>query len=1174
MAASISLTETETTETVEPPASKAARPQWEFSLPDAMPDSIELRELLHEMALKNLIGPENGEREEVDEGHVYEHYLSGIVAPRNRKFSPTEADELGDNEDAPGDGPAEPTQPSVMTMFPSSIGLTFTLPHEVEALEVTARFGHYTRGESESGFLGKSGEPKAVWKRRPVESARLMPIVEGELASWKPDAELPDVGVRGRARKREKQWIVTLFLVNNATEPKQESDKAWLFQASLKVRGADGEAIFRQHNTALDTQATDQRARFERRQLAMLYRRCVEFAAGHNTSVHVERDAMDTTRARCLETLPIPRAEVLRQDPPATADIPGLDEQSLSMNWLASAPRGEVMSGLRALEAAYGQWIEARRAEVDDPAQGLEAFEDVARENLDICAEARERIAEGIAVLASDDDAWRAFQFANATMAAQRVRTLYTEARRRDEKAKLTTFDKVENRRWRPFQLAFILINLPSLADLGHADRVGKRLARADLLWFPTGGGKTEAYLGLTAFTLAIRRLQGAVEGREGKYGVAVLMRYTLRLLTLQQFQRAAALICACELERRRDPQTWGDEPFRLGLWVGAKTTPNSTAASEEAIKAARLGDNRGGGTPAQLTNCPWCGAELTLKDNFKMDADRGRTLIQCSNFEEGCDFTQGRSGGEGIPAVVVDEEVYRLLPSLLISTVDKFAQMPWNGRTAMLFGRVTGRCPRRGFVSPEIDDAPSHAAKGVLPAVRTQSCGPLRPPDLIIQDELHLISGPLGTMVGLYETAVDALCSWTVAGQEVRPKVVASTATIRNARAQMNALFLRQVEVFPPPALDADDNFFSRKRASSDAAPGRLYVGVCAPGKRLKVALIRVYAAYMAAAQTLRDRYGERADPYLTTVGYFNSMRELGGMKRLVDDDVKSRLRRMDARGFGKRQLNTTIELTSRRSAADIPKILDQMGTTFEDKVAPKNVKVATKTKSYAPIDVLLATNMISVGVDVSRLGLMIVAGQPKSSSEYIQATSRVGRSKPGLVCTVFNWTRPRDLSHFEHFEHYHATFYQHVEALSVTPFAPRAQDRGLTALLVALIRLENATFNANARAQEVNKAHAVVQDAVDQIAARAESVTDDKAIGLSVRAELLRRLDEWNHRILQAQSSGAPLSYKRAKSGDAQPLLEMAGLGKWDHWTCLNSLRDVEPMCNLVWKDGGLDE
>lgn len=1157
------------------PVSKAARPHWQFKLPDALPNAIELRELLHSMALKNLIGPENGEAEEVDEPHVYEHYLSGIVAPRNRKFSPNEADDLGDNESSPDDGPIEPAQPSVMTMFPSSIGLTFTLPHEIEKLEVTAHFGHYTRGESATGFLNRSGEPKPVWQRRGVETTQNIEICEGELKGFAPDAELPEVRVRGRARKRAHQWIVTLFLVNNQTEPKQESDRAWLFQAGLRVRDAQGKAIFRQHNAALETRATDIEARRERRQLAMLYRRCVEFAAGHNTGVHVERDSADTTRASSLQTVPIPRAEVLRQDPPATADIAGVEDEHLSMNWLASAPRPEVLKALRALEAAYADWIAARELEVSDPTQGLENYEDVARDNLERCGDARARIAQGIAVLERDDNAWQAFRFANTTMALQRVRTMFTEKRRRDPKAKLATYDKVENRRWRPFQLAFILINLPSLCDLEHEDRVGKTMARADLLWFPTGGGKTEAYLGLTAFTLAIRRLQGQVEGRDGKYGVAVLMRYTLRLLTLQQFQRAAALICACELERRANPRKWGDEPFRLGLWVGAKTTPNSTSASEDSIKAARMGDNRGGGgTPAQLTNCPWCGDELTLDKNFVVKGDIGRTLINCDNFTDGCEFTAARSGGEGIPAVVVDEEVYRLLPSLLISTVDKFAQMPWNGRTAMLFGRVTGRCPRHGFVSPEIDDAPSHAAKGQLAAVKTQSCGPLRPPDLIIQDELHLISGPLGTMVGLYETAVDALCSWKVNGKEVRPKVVASTATIRNARAQMNALFLRQVEVFPPPALDADDNFFSRKRPSDSNAPGRLYVGVCAPGKRLKVALIRVYAAYMAAAQVLRDRYGALADPYLTTVGYFNSMRELGGMKRLVDDDVKSRLRRMDARGFGVRHLNTVVELTSRRSAVDIPQILDQLGTTFEDKPDPKYVKVARTTKTYAPIDVLLATNMISVGVDVPRLGLMMVAGQPKSSSEYIQATSRVGRSKPGLVCTVFNWTRPRDLSHYEHFEHYHSTFYQHVEALSVTPFAPRAQDRGLTALLVALIRLEDASFNANARAQDVTKAHAVVQNAVDLIAARAESVTDSAAIGDSVRAELVRRLDEWSHRSLQAVSSGAPLAYKRAKGGAQQPLLEMAGLGKWDHWTCLNSLRDVEPMCNLVWKDGGLDE
>src|SRR5262249_1860495 len=217
-----------------------------------------------------------------------------------------------------------------------------------------------------------------------------------------------------------------------------------------------------------------------------------------------------------------------------------------------------------------------------------------------------------------------------------------------------------------------------------------------------------------------------------------------------------------------------------------------------------------------------------------------------------------------------------------LIATVDKFAQMPWKGETQMLFGQVNGICPRHGFRSPEVEDANSHPARNGLPKTQTVPHGPLRPPDLIIQDELHLISGPLGSMVALYETAVDELCSWTVDGKRVRPKVVASTATIRRAPDQVRKLFLRKLEVFPPQGTSINDSFFAIQRPPSEEYPGRRYLGVCAFGRRYPAATIRVYVALMAAAQTLFEKYDNLADPWMTLVGYFNSIRELAGTRRL----------------------------------------------------------------------------------------------------------------------------------------------------------------------------------------------------------------------------------------------------------------------------------------------------
>lgn len=776
-----------------------------------------------------------------------------------------------------------------------------------------------------------------------------------------------------------------------------------------------------------------------------------------------------------------------------------------------------------------------------------------------------------------DAHAAEAFRFMNQAMWHQRVHSLIAEAVRRGQQPDLEQIDVPANRRWRPFQLAFILLNIPALADLHHPDRNASPTALVDLLWFPTGGGKTEAYLGLTAFTLGIRRLQGVVAGRSGMDGVAVLMRYTLRLLTLQQFQRATTLICACEMIRRDHPATWGTMPFRIGLWVGQRTTPNTTAQSDEALKREhgqyrRASAVGGSGSPAQLTNCPWCGTPIQPeKGHIRVEKVIGRTLTYCGDPLGDCPFSKRRADGEGLPVLVVDEDIYRRLPALLIATVDKFAQLPWNGATGMLFGQVDGYCERHGFRSPAMDDAQRHPAQAGYPATSVRPHGPLRPPDLIIQDELHLISGPLGTLVGLYETVVDRLSSWDVAGQRVRPKVIASTATIRRAPDQVHALFARQVAVFPPQGLDADDNFFSRQQTDTTVEPGRRYLGICAIGKRQKAVLIRVYVALLAAGQTLYERYGTHADPWMTLVGYFNAMRELGGMRRLVEDDVRSRLGQVAQRGFAKRRPPRLEELTSRKGATDIPRILDWLEVRYDPLDEAKRAqdrKAGTRIEQPEPLDVLLATNMISVGVDVKRLGLMVVSGQPKTTAEYIQATSRVGRSAPGLVCTIFNWSRPRDLSHYEQFEHYHATFYQQVEALSVTPFAAQAQRRGLSALLVALTRLLGDGFAANDRAGRVSATHPYVVEAIRIVAERAELVLGTRAAADQVRDELHDLLDIWQREAAKT-TGGRVLGYKPQKDGLTIGLLTSPTSGRWDSFTCLNSLRDVEPSVHLILDD-----
>ncbi len=722
--------------------------------------------------------------------------------------------------------------------------------------------------------------------------------------------------------------------------------------------------------------------------------------------------------------------------------------------------------------------------------------------------------------------------------------------------------------------------------------------------------------MGLTAYTFAIRRLQGVVgegdDARDGRSGVAVLMRYTLRLLTAQQFQRAAALVCAAEQLRRtaqREQNSggasnpWGAEPFRVGLWVGARVTPNWYADACEAIANAKDSNAVSGtGNPVQLLTCPWCALPISGK-NAVPDDDRRRILLYCSDPDGLCAFgrKQSKQWGEGLPVVTVDEEVFRLAPSLVIGTVDKFAQLPLLGQTSLLFGRARSRCERHGYRHPDLADKVGcktmHPSKGDFPSSKPQDCMMLRPPDLIIQDELHLIAGALGTMVGLYETVVDRLCTWNINGKPRRAKVVASTATVRRAREQVHGLFARETAVFPPPLFDAGDTFFSKQIKVDDEHPGRRYMGICAHGVRLKQVQIRVAQMLLGAAMRQFDDHGLAADPYMTFVDYFSSTTELAGMRRMVEDDVTKRVQRMARRGLPNRPVPLSLsELTGRINSADIGATLQAAGYRFDPDLdstaarqqvgewtkaartgsgkeaadARKLLDAHNAKRSFAqrPIDVLLATSMLQVGVDVSRLGLMVVTGQPKNSAEYIQASSRVGRdpNRPGLVTVLYNWARPRDLAHFETFRHFHATAYAKVEALSVTPFAQRALDRGLAAVLVALIRHSRPDFEPETGAQKVpdHVSSPEVTAAIEDVAQRAGHVVGDTAAVERVRNQAEHLLDTWVKRRKQLETGG--LTY--TKTSDTGHSLLFSSPTGWEEFSVAWSLREIEPEVNLLMK------
>jgi Helicase conserved C-terminal domain len=1191
-----------------------------------------IRELLQLAVTDDLLGPANGPHEEIVDMSVRDRYLVGKLAPpeertarqtpdRVEQPSTTETDQepedlephTGLHEpgaefdsttgrvDAEADSADDIDASSNQSLVPSSLGMTFCVDGDVKRIEVTANWGRYERIydhehsrtvkkkiRDHDGTLIRIEEKEVkvrVWKRFPCRGTLPIDLLEGVVPPRAPADEHPDVRIQGRVRPKNANGdrLVTLFLVNAQKQPSENKDSAWVFQPELIVRAASdsNKEIFRRR-IALTGKDNDD----ERKALEMLYRGKVEFAVGHGVAVRAKTADGETERAYEVRTVVIPEYEVPVTETPGhrAEDRPAMKDMvangHLDMSVLSEMDRSDLVSALNALVNDYGKWIDEQRARIGVDVTGYDLQ---ARDALGRCKDIEQRLREGIAILADtrDDKALKAFRFANKAMARQRVHSLFALSRRRGEKKEFAEFDIQSNRSWRPFQLAFILLSLPSLANPLHKDRTKPIEADADLLWFPTGGGKTEAYLGVAAFAMAIRRLQGRLGGYDGSRGLTVIMRYTLRLLTLQQFQRASTLICAMELLRREaaadGDDSLGEHPFTIGLWVGNKVTPGTTEESHKVIEQIRNPDrfDGGGPSPVQLASCPWCGSAIDPKVDVDADKATKRTTLYCGDKYGQCAFSRGKSSAQthpGLPLLVIDEEIYRRPPSIMIATVDKFAMMAWRGEARTLFGHATAECPRHGLLWPGADCAGAHPSHKHLTRTTVMTITRIRPPDLIIQDEFHLISGPLGTMVGLYETAVDDLCTWNLDGAKVQPKIVASTATVRKAGDQIHNVFMRRVAIFPPHGLDISDNFFSVQR-SIETRPGRRYLGVCSPGASRPAILIRVYTAFLTAAQGLFDRFGDAADPYMTAVGYFNSLRELGGMRRLADDDVRTRTYRVQmgsvARpGLAQRSIPNVTELTSRISSREIPRRLDQLEIKFKSAFDPALGRYVARRKSgeKPPFDVVLATNMLSVGVDVNRLGLMVVNSQPKSTAEYIQATSRVGRTPPGLVCTVLTWARPRDLSHYETFEHYHATFYKHVEAQSVTPFSPRSMDRGLTGTLLSVMRLENALFNPNTGAGALDRPdRPEAVEARDSLVARAWEISHEKDLKDLASTELKERLDEWAH---EAGRGGRTLAYEKRgpNRGTTVALLKKPGVQAWDNFTVPLSMREVEPGVALI--------
>lgn len=949
-------------------------------------------------------------------------------------------------------------------------------------------------------------------------------------------------------------YSITVMLVND--DDHEQSGTECLFQPEIKISTEDNKFSFIDYSGIIDFESLDP----EEQSLELQYRNRRAFGSGLGTSVSW---SIDENGKGSIQSDFFPEEEIPNMDfsLPVDSNVPLC---ALSMKHLSDLDSTDKIVKIREMLSiidAYDSWIRVQETQIPT----LDSkFASIAASNMQGCRKSHSRMKKGLDILAKNDLAWNAFELANRAMYMQRVH-LKIQAKTAnidrfpDDQELSELLDQIDYYSidqsikdlfsWRPFQIAFLLMSIEAIVDDCSADR-----NLVDLIWFPTGGGKTEAYLGLTAFTIFYRRLSHF----DCSDGTAVIMRYTLRLLAAQQFTRASTLICACEYIRR-DAQkkrptvknySLGSEPISIGLWIGSEHTPNRNEKAKEELKQlseATIGNLQSvkeRHNKFQVLKCPWCGTKLVKEVvNSKLIGVFGYRMRNNRHFELFCPQESCYFGQIGIlPVQIVDEELYLNPPTLLFGTVDKFAMLPWKREIGNFFGLHTNN----------------------------------RSPELIIQDELHLISGPLGTMVGLYETAIDALCC----SKGVTTKIIASTATIRRAKEQCSSLYNRDVCQFPHPGLNADDSFFAREALIdfNRGIFGRRYVGIMPSGKTKAMMEVRAIAALLQSINTM-SLPDEVKDKYWTLTVYFNSLKDLGKCSTLVDDDVKDFIKRTSFRlGTARdaRMIGRADELTSRVSTTELNETLDKLE------------KWSYSAESFAnkryPSNVLLATNMISVGIDVARLNVMLMVGQPKLTSEYIQASSRIGRTYPGVAFVLYDGSKSRDRSHFEQFRAYHESFYKFVEPTGATPFSKPARDRALHAVVISLLRhLEPTLLQETDASHFTKKAYSDRINAIKRmIAGRDSSIIGRMNTGIEddsndVVGEIDYIIDRWEN--MAEEYNEGHFSYgekymNKSPDSDNGRLMKQYNSDPYDTeaFETMTSVRNVDSTVSgnvLIWED-----
>ena len=979
-----------------------------------------------------------------------------------------------------------------------------------------------------------------------------------------------------QAIKIEGKLYLKVLLVNSSTEIKsgdvryfsivnEKINERSLFGVSVDIASPN----LLEYHKENKYDANDQEAN----NLRYLYRSIKDYGVGHLCSVdwgmrdgimHVWSDFLPKVETPDVEPIPRNKREEYTGEDGLIYAKPYLNNPCcLQFKWLSvfsDVSNTEIVDSLLDFIDSYGEWIDSLQTNGNP----------IAESNIEKCKNDYQRIRKNIEDFLKDDNKMRSFRLMNAAMFMQLWHNAPENKKHvREDKAKLvfdfyknkaddTTIFKGVHAAWRPFQLAFILLNLDGIFRRDDNQPWNERNELVDLVWFPTGGGKTEAYLGIIALTIINRRKENGAKG----LGTAALMRYTLRLLTTQQFQRALRLIMALEQIRLWNIPKYGlgNSTISIGLYVGSASLPNTNA---DLVQEVQNWDKTHGKVP--LDTCPWCGSPIDPVNS------RNEQQFRCHNIK--CTF----GGRNTYPVRLCDEHIYSAPPTLLFGTVDKFAQL-----------------------AHKVDNAPSKDSRRLFQA---EAC---LPPDLIIQDELHLLLGPLGSAVSLYECAIDELCTYQDRhGNTIRPKIISSTATTRNTSLQIRALYDREVSIFPKNGVDYDDSFFAfykRYKKKDDEnwtyTAKRKYLGVLPTGRTQMTTQIRLAAILfvhraifeLKNIDKLYDKdFANAADYYYTIISYFNSLKEVGKTDAQFYQEFTKYTRRLYKRVLRFSNMHECLyayndhfkksELTGRLTGEEAVKELANAQNRNWDprKRIPFQDEQGNWQHAQLPADMVLATNMISVGLDVSRFNTIIMNSMPRNIAEYIQASSRVAREKEGLVITLHSPFNQRDVSHFEKFREFHEKLYFYVEPISITPFSPKSVERFLPLYLAAIIRQKFQGLGNRKDASNINQtlADRIKSELKDyfskrEIRSRNLPQQESSLLTLDMLDIIHRQIDRCINIWLDAANSrGTDLVYYISNFGRRNPSEialfaspeDFEGEAPTDKWLVPNALRVIEP-------------